>query len=51
MQKGRLMTCPGHVTLQVHSPIVAPHIESPTAEDARALAERIEAVVRSGLNA
>ena len=38
MQKGRLMTCPGHVTLQVHEPIAAPRIESPTADDAREFA-------------
>jgi 1-acyl-sn-glycerol-3-phosphate acyltransferase len=49
MRKGRLMTCPGHVTLQVHEPIAAPKIESPTPDDARALAGRIEDIVRSGV--
>ena len=49
MKKGRLMTCPGHVTLQVHEPIAAPRIESPSAGDARDLAMRIEAIVRSGV--
>ena len=47
MKKGRLMTCPGHVTLQVHEPIAAPRIESPTADDARDLAMRIERIVRA----
>jgi 1-acyl-sn-glycerol-3-phosphate acyltransferase len=49
MRKGRLMTCPGHVTLQVHEPVAAPRIGKPSAEDARALAARIEEVVRSGV--
>jgi 1-acyl-sn-glycerol-3-phosphate acyltransferase len=49
MKKGRLMTCPGHVTLQVHEPIAAPRISAPTADDARNLAERIEEIVRSGV--
>ncbi|HET9468084.1 MAG TPA: lysophospholipid acyltransferase family protein [Vicinamibacterales bacterium] len=49
MKKGRLMTCPGHVTLEVHDPVVTPRIESPTADDARELAVRIEAIVRSGV--
>jgi 1-acyl-sn-glycerol-3-phosphate acyltransferase len=49
MRKGRLMTCPGHVTLQVHEPVAAPKIASPTAADARELAERIEHVVRRGV--
>jgi 1-acyl-sn-glycerol-3-phosphate acyltransferase len=47
MKKGRLMTCPGHVTLQVHEPIATPRIESPTAADARELAERIGSIVRA----
>jgi 1-acyl-sn-glycerol-3-phosphate acyltransferase len=46
MQKGRLMTCPGQVTLQVHEPIAAPKIASPTIADARALASRIEGIIR-----
>ncbi len=49
MKKGRLMTCPGQVTLQVHDPIPTPRIDSPTADDARDLAVRIEAIVRSGV--
>jgi len=50
MQKGRLMTCPGRVTLQVHAPISLPRIESPTADDARELALRIETIVRSAVH-
>ncbi|MEO5741649.1 MAG: lysophospholipid acyltransferase family protein [Vicinamibacterales bacterium] len=46
MKKGRLMTCPGHVTLQVHEPVATPRIESPSADDARELAERIGSIVR-----
>jgi 1-acyl-sn-glycerol-3-phosphate acyltransferase len=49
MRKGRLMTRPGHVTLIVHEPVISPRIESPTIADARALAARIEAVVRAGV--
>ncbi|HKY21761.1 MAG TPA: lysophospholipid acyltransferase family protein [Vicinamibacterales bacterium] len=49
MKKGRLMTCPGHVTLQVHAPVVAPKIENPSPENARELAARIESIVRSGV--
>jgi 1-acyl-sn-glycerol-3-phosphate acyltransferase len=49
MKKGRLMTCPGQVTLQVHEPIPTPKNESPTTADARALALRIEGIIRSGV--
>jgi 1-acyl-sn-glycerol-3-phosphate acyltransferase len=49
MKKGRLMTCPGQVTLQVHDPIPTPRIDSPTADDARDLAVRIEGIVRAGV--
>ena len=49
MKKGRLMTCPGQVTLQVHEPIAAPRIDSPTADDARDFAMRIEQIVRGGV--
>jgi 1-acyl-sn-glycerol-3-phosphate acyltransferase len=51
MKKGRLTTCPGRVTLTVHEPIAAPKIASPTTDDARDLAARIESVVRTGLTA
>ena len=49
MRKGRLMTCPGHVTLVVHEPVPTPKIESPSIVDARKLAARIEAIVRAGV--
>ena len=50
MKKNRLMTCPGHVTLEVHEPIPTPRADSPSPADARQLAERIEAIVRSGVS-
>jgi 1-acyl-sn-glycerol-3-phosphate acyltransferase len=49
MPKGRLMTCPGHVSLIVHHPVPTPKIESPSIGEARALAARIEAIVRAGV--
>jgi 1-acyl-sn-glycerol-3-phosphate acyltransferase len=49
MKKGRLMTCPGHVTLEVHEPILASRMKSPSADDARELAERIGSIVRGPL--
>jgi 1-acyl-sn-glycerol-3-phosphate acyltransferase len=48
MQKGRLMTCPGQVTLQIHRPVQSHRIEAPSVADARELAGRIEAIVREG---
>jgi len=42
MRKGRLMVCPGEVGLTVHDPIPT---EGLAREDARALAERVRAVV------
>ncbi len=47
--EGPLATRPGHVTFQVHEPVAAPRIESPTIADARDLAARIEQIVRSGV--
>ena len=49
MQKGLLTTRPGYVTLEVHEPIAAPKVESPSPEDARALASRVEAIIRSAV--
>lgn len=51
MKKGRLATRPGRVTLVVHEPVPAARIESPTVGDARQLAERIEKIVRGGVEA
>jgi len=47
MRKGRLMTCPGDVTLTVHDPISTAGL---TREDARALAARVQAVVAGGVS-
>jgi 1-acyl-sn-glycerol-3-phosphate acyltransferase len=44
MRKGRLMTCPGYVTLTIHEPIATAGVGR---EGARELAERVRAVVRS----
>ena len=49
MPKGQLTTRPGHVTLVVHEPVAAPRIDEPTVADARALAAKIEAIVRAGV--
>jgi 1-acyl-sn-glycerol-3-phosphate acyltransferase len=50
MKKGRLMTCPGDVTLVVHEPISAPRVGTPTVADARALAERVLTIVRASVD-
>jgi 1-acyl-sn-glycerol-3-phosphate acyltransferase len=42
MLKGRLMTCPGNVTLTIHEPIATRHL---TRGDARALSERVRDIV------
>jgi hypothetical protein len=47
MTKGRLMTCPGHVTLTVHPPIPTIGV---TREQARELSERVREQVRSGVD-
>ena len=44
MRKGRLMTCPGHVTLVVHAPI---ETASLNVSDARSLARRVREIVSS----
>jgi 1-acyl-sn-glycerol-3-phosphate acyltransferase len=49
MQKGRLRTEPGDVELFVHDPIVPPSIDSPTVRDAKALADRVPAVVAASV--
>jgi 1-acyl-sn-glycerol-3-phosphate acyltransferase len=45
MPKGRLRTEPADVQLVVHEPIQPPDIENPTARDAKALADRVHAIV------
>lgn len=45
MPKGRLRTEPADVRLVVHDPIAPPALETPTAADAKALADAVHAVV------
>jgi 1-acyl-sn-glycerol-3-phosphate acyltransferase len=45
MPKGRLRTEPADVGLVVHDPIPAPAIDAPTPRDAKALADRVHAIV------
>jgi 1-acyl-sn-glycerol-3-phosphate acyltransferase len=45
MPKGRLRTEPADVRLVVHAPIQPPAIHAPTAVDAKALADRVHAIV------
>jgi 1-acyl-sn-glycerol-3-phosphate acyltransferase len=49
MPKGRLRTEPADVTLVVHDPIQPPAIESPTARDAKVLADRVHAIVSAAV--
>ncbi|MGE0705378.1 MAG: lysophospholipid acyltransferase family protein [Vicinamibacterales bacterium] len=51
MPKGRLRTEPASVGLVVHDPIVPPAIPSPTVQDAKALADRIHAIVAATVDA
>jgi 1-acyl-sn-glycerol-3-phosphate acyltransferase len=46
MLKGRLMTCPGDVTVTVHPPITTAGM---TREDARPLAARVQAMVAGAM--
>ena len=46
MLKGRLMTCPGHVTVTIHPPIETTGM---TRADARQLAARVEAIVTDAM--
>src|SRR6266508_3424757 len=49
MPKGRLRTEPAHVMLIVHDPIQPPAIPQPTVRDAKALADRVRAIVASSV--
>src|SRR5207302_1560460 len=51
MPKGRLRTEPAHVRLVVHDPIVPPALADPTARDAKAIADRVHAVVAATVEA
>lgn len=45
MPKGRLRTEPADVALVIHDPIQPPEIDDPTAHHAKALADRVHAIV------
>jgi 1-acyl-sn-glycerol-3-phosphate acyltransferase len=49
MPKGRLRTEPADVCLVIHDPIQPPTIDEPTVQDAKALAERVHAIVADSL--
>jgi 1-acyl-sn-glycerol-3-phosphate acyltransferase len=51
MPKGRLRTEPADVVLVVHDPIQPPALEAPTPRDAKALADRVRAVVSAAVDA
>jgi 1-acyl-sn-glycerol-3-phosphate acyltransferase len=51
MPKGRLRTEPAHVLLIVHDPIRPPETGTPTARDAKALANRVHDVVAATVDA
>jgi 1-acyl-sn-glycerol-3-phosphate acyltransferase len=49
MPKGRLRTEPADVTLVIHDPIQPPAISEPTIQDAKALADRVHAIVAAAV--
>jgi 1-acyl-sn-glycerol-3-phosphate acyltransferase len=51
MPKGRLRTEPADVRLVIHDPIPAPAIDNPTVRDAKALADRVRAIVSATVEA
>ena len=51
MPKGRLRTEPADVLLIVHDPIQPPALDAPTPRDAKALADRVRAVVSAAVDA
>ena len=50
MPKGRLRTEPADVRLIVHAPIRPPAIETPTIQDAKALADRVHTLVAAAVH-
>jgi 1-acyl-sn-glycerol-3-phosphate acyltransferase len=50
MPKGRLRTEPADVALVVHAPIEPPPIQNPTVQDAKALADRVHAIVAAAVH-
>ena len=51
MPKGRLRTEPADVRLVVHDPIQPPALAAPTVHDAKALAQRVRAIVAASVEA
>ena len=51
MPKGRLRTEPAHVSLIVHDPIQPLALDAPTIQDAKTLAERVQAIVAAAVEA
>ena len=51
MPKGRLRTEPAEVTLVIHDAIQPPPLESPTVQDAKALADRVHDIVSAAVEA
>ncbi len=51
MRKGRLAVRPGRVDLAVHAPIATPATPNPSAQEVRALAERVREIVASRVDA
>jgi len=51
MPKGRLRTEPADVRLVIHDPIQPPAIDAPTTADAKALADRVHAIVARTVDA
>jgi 1-acyl-sn-glycerol-3-phosphate acyltransferase len=51
MPKGRLRTEPANVALVIHDPIPPPEVANPTVRDAKALADRVHAVVAATVGA
>src|SRR6478735_2161770 len=49
MPKNRLRTEPADVTLIIHDPIPPPSLDEPTPRDAKALAERVHAIVSAAV--
>src|SRR2546428_13549083 len=50
MPKGRLRTEPADVKLIIHDPIRPPAIAAPTTQDAKALADRVHAIVADAVD-
>jgi 1-acyl-sn-glycerol-3-phosphate acyltransferase len=51
MPKGRLRTEPAEVQLIIHDPVHPPALDQPTTRDAKALADRVHAIVAAAVDA